>query len=147
MCAQWSGGPHINHAGWLPPVKGGRGRGYGGGAGRMLTTETYAGGSRGNGGGGGRQAGAASEVLTAPTPVCTYTLPLPPTNAPTSLLALYPSPLSDSPTPPTSPHQPPPTRRANQAATAAVRATEMGHFLIKYNINYCEHHYRYVRFD
>lgn len=29
-----------------------------------------------------RQAGAASEVLAAPTPVCTYTLPLPPPRPP-----------------------------------------------------------------
>lgn len=85
--------------------------------------------------------GAATEKLTAPTPV-------PPAHFSPSFIALYPSPLRC----PTA--QPPPSPLSNislpagkPTSNACVQAIEMGHFLIKYNINYCEHHYRYVRFD
>lgn len=40
----------------------------------------------------------------------------------------------------TAPPKPSTLLRANQQAVACVQGNEMGHFLIKYNINYCEHH-------
>lgn len=88
----------------------------------------------------GRKA-KTKEPLAASTPV------RPP--PPPSLYPFTPG-LSCSTPPP--PHTPPHSLLQRPLANrrqsdAGVQATEMGHFLIKYNINYCEHHYRYVRID
>lgn len=129
-------GPHINHTGWLPPVK------ERGGFEHMLTTQTYAAGNWKS-----AVAQLEREPLTAPTPVYSPTPLLPISSSSLSISTV----LSNRPTPILPPHTPPhqhPLLPAGKpTSNACMQAIEMGHFLIKYNINYCEHHYRYVRFD
>lgn len=120
MYAQWNG-PHINHTGWLPPVE------ERGGSEHALTTQTYA---------AANWKSAAGERVTHGTHTCLH-----PHARPSSLS------ISDSPAPILPPSLTLPPAAGKAASYACMRAIEMGHFLIKYNINYCEHHYRYVRFD
>lgn len=137
-------GPHINHAGWLPSVR--KKRGFRAHANCTdiccRKVEICNGTARGR---------AAHNTYT-----CLTHSPRPNTSLPISSSSLsistapaqQPNPHHHTTPRHTHTHNIPSYPQANQATgNACMQAIEMGHFLIKYNINYCEHHYRYVRFD
>lgn len=133
MYALWNRGYSINHPApplcrVLPPL--------GGGSEHMLATQTYAVEKQ-------NLHRHSERRATHSTYTClTHTLPTPlSTSSPFLSISTM---LSNCPNPILSPYSPPlkhsllPPGKA--ASDACLQATKTGHFLIKYNINYCEHH-------